>query len=142
MLKRDLQAVRGDQFLDCLSRLVHGASPCRQSSIKKGKLLANGIFELGIREPRNVVKIGGDSRRLLNVVSDHNSCASLKVVAHFGEEPALYQLVGGRLQIRAADLRTGGEAGELSNLPRGKTLLPFNANFSERCGCSIRSLRG
>src|SRR5579864_9007066 len=114
MLKRDLQAVRGDQFLDRLRRLVHGASPCRQSSIKERKLLANGIFELGIREPRNVVKIGGNSRGLLNVVSDHNSRASLKVVAHFGEQPALHQLVGGSLQIGAADLRTGDETGELS----------------------------
>src|SRR5215469_15864979 len=87
MLKRDLQAVRADQFFDSLRRLVHGAAPFWQSSVKKGKLLANGIFELGIGEPRNVVKIGGNSPGFFDMIRDDDSHASLKVVAHFGEEP-------------------------------------------------------
>src|SRR6266849_7826040 len=106
MLEGNLQAVRGDQFFHGVSSLLHRSASLRQSPIKEGHFLANSIFELGIREPRNVVKIGRDSRRLLNVISDDDSRLSLKIVADLREKAALHEFVSRGLQIGAAHLRT------------------------------------
>ncbi len=44
------------------------------------------------------------------MISDNNSRASLEIVADLCEKAALYEPVGGGLQIGAADLRADNEA--------------------------------
>src|SRR5437660_5976371 len=107
VFKRPWHSARGEQFLYGFNGLVHRGAGFRERSIEERKLAADGIAESRIREPRNIVKVDGDARRFLDVISHEDAGElGLKVVTHSGEEPALDEFVGSGLQIITADLRT------------------------------------
>src|SRR6516162_2367879 len=142
MLQGYLKAMRSDQFFDRFCRLLDGVSRLGQSAVEVGKFLANSVHELGVRKPGNIVKISGDPRRLLHVVSDNDSRAGLEFVADLVEKTGFGELVGASLQIGATHLGAEGEAGQRYRLCFGKMFLPIHANFAQRCRCRPRCLRG
>src|SRR5215472_650738 len=130
MFQGHLQAVRSDQFLNRLRRLLDGAPGLRQGAVEVGNFLANSVRKLGVRKPGNVVKISRDSWRFLNVECDNYSRARLEVVADLVEKTGLCEIVSGSLQIRAPHLGARDEASQRYDLCFGKMFLASHANFA------------
>src|SRR5260370_32639131 len=130
-----------EEFLHGVNGMIDGGAGFRERAIKKGKLAANGIVQSRIREPRNIVEVDGDSRRFVHVISHQDAGElGLKVVTHFSEEPTLNEFVGSGLQIIAADLGAGNQAGYSDDLSLGEVFFSFHVDFAQRGTDSLRSL--
>src|SRR2546430_1931900 len=142
VFKRPLHSARGEQFLDGFDGLVHGRAGFRERSIEERKLATNGIGEGRIRKPRNIVKVDWDSRRFLDMISHQDAGElGLKVVTHFGEEPALDEFVGSDLQIITADLSARDQASYGDDLSFGKVFFAVDVNFTQWGTDRLRRLR-
>src|SRR6266436_9503571 len=138
----DLQPVRREQFLHSVAGQVYRGARFRQRAIEERQFGANGVAQLGIREPRNVVEVGGDTGRFLDVIGHQNASeARLEVVTDFSEQAALHELVGRGLQIIAADLGARDQAGYGDNLGFGEQFFAFGVDLAQSRGGSVRSLR-
>src|SRR5216684_1854032 len=143
VLERYLQSARGEHLLHSLSGILHGGAGFRQRPFEERKFSANGVGQFGIREPWNVVEVGGDARGFLNVVGDQDGAElRLEVKTYFGEKPASNELVGGSLQITPANLGARSQAGDSDDLGLGEDFLAVGVDFAQWRSGGVRSLRG
>src|SRR6267378_2273799 len=137
VLERYLQPVRREQ-------LLHGIDGpgFRKGTVEEGKLFADGIVQLRIREPRKIVEVNGNSMRFFHVIGHQDARdLGLKVVIYFGEQPALNELVGRSFQIIPADLSARGQASNSDDLSLREKLFAVGVDFAQWRGGGVRSLR-
>src|SRR5713226_2649287 len=141
VLQRHRQSARREQLLYSFSGMIHRGPGFRQRPVEERKFIADGVAQLRIREPWNVVEVNGNSRRFFHVIGHEDAGGfCLEVVTYFGEKPALNEPVGGGLQIIPADLGTGDQAGYRNDLGLGEKLFAVGVDFTQRRGGDVRSL--
>ncbi len=74
------------------------------------------------------------------MVSNDNAGTSLEVIADLSEEAGLHELVGGGLEIRAADLRTNSESRKRCDLGFGEDLFAIGMDLAKRCRGAVGGL--
>src|SRR5882762_5683227 len=142
VLERHLQSARNEQLLHSFTGLIHRGPGFRQRPAEGRKFIADGVAQLRIGEPWNVVEVGGDSLRFFHVIG-HQDAGNLRleVVTYFGEKPALNEPVGSGLQVILADLGAADQAGYGDDLGLGEEFFAVGVDFAQRRGGSVRSLR-
>src|SRR2546421_5829781 len=141
VLERHLQSARGEQILHGINGLIYRGPSFRQCSVEERKLIADGIAQVCIGKPRNVIEVDEDSRRFFHVIGHQNaSDLRLEVVTYFGEKPALNEPVRGGLQITPANLSAGDQAGYRDDLRLGKKSFAVNVDFAQLRRDGVRSL--
>ena len=106
-----LQPVGNKKVAERFGSLVHHGARFGQRAVVEGKLRADGVVELAVREPRKIIEIRWNARGFLHVKGDDKTvCPRLEIVLYFGEEPALHQFVGRGLEIVFSHLRAHLEA--------------------------------
>src|SRR5258708_11899064 len=141
VLQRHRQSARREQILYNFRGMIHRSSGFRQRPVEERNFIADGVAQLRIREPWNIVEVNGDSRRFFQVKGHQDAGGlGLKVVTYFGEKSALNEPVGGGLQIIPADLGTGDQAGYRNDLGLGEEFFAVGVDFAQRCGGAVRSL--
>src|ERR1700687_400179 len=142
VLERHLQSARSEQLLHSFTGLIHRSPGFRQCPVEGRKFIADGVAQLRIREPWNVVEVGGDSRRFFHVIGHQDACdLRLEVVTYFGEKPALNEPVGSGLQIIPADLGATNQAGYGDDLGLGEEFFAVGVDFAQWRGGGVLSLR-
>src|SRR5260370_18416771 len=141
VLERHLQSARSEQLLHSFTGLIHCGSGFRQRPVEGRKFIADGVAQLRIREPWNVVEVGGDSRRFFHVVG-HQDAGDLRleVETYFGEKPALNEPVGSGLQIIPADLGAAEQAGYGDDLGLGEEVFAVGVDFAQWRGAAVLGL--
>src|SRR6267378_1373400 len=141
VLERHLQSARNEQLLHSFTGLIHRGPGFRQRPAEGRKFIADGVAQLRIGEPWNVVEIGGDSLRFFNVVR-HQDAGDLRleVETHFGEKPALNEPVGSGLQIIPADLGAADQAGYGDDLGLSAEFFAVGVDFAQRRGGGVLGL--
>src|SRR5713226_9029698 len=141
VLQRHRQSARREQLLYSFSGMIHRGPGFRQRPVEERKFTADGIAQLRIREPWNIVEIDGDSRRFLHVIGHQDAGDSrLEVVTYFGEKPALNEPVGSGLQIIPADLGARDQAGYGDDLGLGEEFFAVGVDFAQWPGGGVRRL--
>ncbi len=98
VLDRSLQPMGDEKVPHGFGSQVNHGARFGERAVVKGQLGANGVVELAIGEPRQVVKVSWNARRFCYVEGHLQAVgARLKVVSHLGEEAALHQFVRGCL---------------------------------------------
>src|SRR6267143_1959257 len=142
VLERHLQSARSEQLLHSFTGLIHRGSGFRQRPIEGRKFIADGVAQLRIREPWNIVEVDGDSRRFFHVIGYQDAGdLRLEVVTYFGEKPTLNEPVGSGLQIIPADLGAADQAGYGDDLGLGEEFFAIGVDFAQWRGGGVRSLR-
>src|ERR1700682_5030499 len=141
VLQRYLQSVRSEQLLHSFTGLIHRSPGFRHRPVVGRKFIADGVAQLRIREPWNVVEVGGDSRRFFYVIG-HQDAGDLRleVETHFGEKPALNEPVGSGLQIIPADLGAADQAGYGDDLGLGEEFFAVGVDFAQWRGGGVLGL--
>src|SRR5215472_838129 len=105
----------------------------RELAFIEGKLLADGVVEFAVVEPRKIVVEDGEERGFVESVGQHYAVGfGLEVVVHVREEASLYKAVGSGLQVVAGDFGAGLQGAESDDLIFGEALVAFDANLAKR----------
>src|SRR5216110_1556350 len=125
----------GEKFSEGFGGVIDDAACGGKRAVVEGKRRADGVVQLAVREPGNIVEVGGNAGGFFDVKGyDQAVSAGLEVVAHLGEEPALNEFVGGGLQFVLAGGGVDVQSTEVGDLRLREGLEAFGVNFAQRRG--------
>ena len=130
-----VELVRGQQIFHGIRSLIHDRAGFGKSAVEEGSFFADGVAELAVGKPRNIVEVNGNSRSFFQLECYREAVgARLEVVVHFGEHAGLQQTVCGGLQFCFSDLGAFFELSERDDLGFGKSFQALRADLVETCG--------
>lgn len=131
----NVQLVCGEEFLDGVGCCVNDSTGLGKRAVEEWDFLADGVVELAVSEPGEIVEINGDTARLFKLKCHGKSFRDrLEAVVDLGEHSGLEQAIGGGLEIGFADLRVFRKLRHGNDLIGRQGFQAFGAYFVEDCG--------